>query len=570
MQQGLLLDIAVCIVAAWLVAAAFQALRQPLLLAYLLAGFAVGPHGLGWVTDAASIDTIAGLGLVLLLFMIGLEIDLRRTLSAGRMIGVTGAVQIATGILAGWVFMRETGLARGWLEALYLGFATALSSTVILVKILHEKHELDTLAGRITLGVLVLQDLVAIMFLAVQPNLHAVGSGLILFALGKVGLLLAAALLMSRYLLPPVFRAVANVPELVVVGALAWCFALTGLADCLGLSQEMGALVAGIALSTFPYTLDVTAKVTSIRDFFVTLFFVGLGMAIPVPTQELLGWTAAICGFLLVTRLVTVFVPLYAMKQGHRMSLLPAVYLSQMSELSLVLLALGKAAGEVSERALSVAALSFSLLAVVSAYVAFKTEFILRTLSPMIARLGLKDLAAQPAGAAAAEKTTRVLILGFSRTASSLLEVLSRDKPSLLPELGIVDFNPEVNARLRQRGLHVRLGDISHRDVLVHAGVPQAGIIVCSLPDSVLKGTSNLTLLRNLRELNPGAKIVATAERMADVPALYAASADYVIVPRLLEAGHLLDALNAAEKNLLPEMREVQAMQLEGRKEIVA
>ena len=197
------------------------------------------------------------------------------------------------------------------------------------------------------------------------------------------------AFLASRYVLPPVFRAVARLPELVLVGALAWCLALAGFAGWLGLSTAMGALIAGVMVSTFPYTLDVVAKVTSIRDFFVTLFFVGLGMAIPVPTVAYVLWTIFFCLFLVGSRLLTVFPPLYFMRQGYRVSLLPAVNLCQMSELSLVLLALGNKNGDVSDNLIGIAAFSFALLAVDSTYAIFKSEFILQKTIPWLNKIGL-------------------------------------------------------------------------------------------------------------------------------------------------------------------------------------
>src|SRR4029078_6485923 len=143
-------------------------------------------------------------------------------------------------------------------------------------------------------------------------------------AFGKVLLLVGVAYVVSRFVLPPLFKFVARQPELVLVGALAWCFAMASFAHSLGLSSEMGALVAGVMVSTFPYTLDVVAKITSIRDFFVTLFFVGLGMTIPFPTVRLLFWTLLFSLFLIVSRLLTVFFPLYRMKLGHRVAFLPA------------------------------------------------------------------------------------------------------------------------------------------------------------------------------------------------------------------------------------------------------
>ena len=174
-------------------------------------------------------------------------------------------------------------MGGGKFDALYLTIACTLSSTVIIVKVLYEKRELDTLPGRITLGVLVLQDIFAILFLAVQPSLANLQISVILISVGRVGVLVATALVLSRYVLPKLFHQIARRPELILLGALAWCFLIGEIAERLHLSREMGSLVAGVSLSTFPYALDVTAKVTTLRDFFITLFFVALGMTIPIP-----------------------------------------------------------------------------------------------------------------------------------------------------------------------------------------------------------------------------------------------------------------------------------------------
>ncbi|HEX5398123.1 MAG TPA: cation:proton antiporter [Verrucomicrobiae bacterium] len=569
MEHGLVTDIAISIIAAWVVAVASQVARQPLLLAYLVAGFAIGPHGFRWITDAGSIGTISEIGLSLLLFMIGLEIDLKKMLSAGRVITFTAVAQILGCFLLGWLAFRFVGPAQNRLEAVYLAVAAAMSSTVIIVKILYDKRELETLAGRITLGVLVLQDIATILFLAIQPNLKNPSVGPLMHALGNVILLLAVAFLASRYVLPPVFRAVARQPELVLVGALAWCLALAGFAGWLGLSTAMGALIAGVMVSTFPYTLDVVAKVTSIRDFFVTLFFVGLGMKIPVPTWHYLFWTLFVCLILVGSRLVTVFPVLHFMRQGHRISLLPAVNLCQFSELSLVLLALGNKVGDVSDNIIGIAAFSFALLAVNSTYAIFKNDLILQKAAPWLDRIGFRDLDRGAPVDAAAEKPKRICLLGFSWTASSLLEEISRQRPALLPEIVVVDFNPNVYERLRRRGVRVVYGDITQRDTLHHAGASHAELIICSLPNMVLKGADNLKLLRQLRALNPSARIVVHAELLSDVPVLYAAGASYVSAPRLVEAADLLRAVEAVEKDLLDQKRKEQETELIGRDEVI-
>jgi Kef-type K+ transport system membrane component KefB len=569
MEHGLVHDIAICIIAAWAVAVVSQLARQPLLLAYLVAGFAIGPCGFKCITAPESIQTISEIGLALLLFMIGLEIDLKNMLSAGRVITLTAGAQILGCVLIGWLVFALVGPAGSHLEALYLAVAAAMSSTVIIVKILYDKRELETLAGRITLGVLVLQDIATILFLAVQPNLKNPSAQVLFVALWHVVELLAVAFLVSRFLLPPVFKFIARLPELVLVGALAWCFAMAGFADYLKLSSAMGALIAGVMISMFPYTLDVAAKVTSLRDFFVTLFFVGLGMEIPIPTVSCLAWTGFVCLVLIGSRLVTVFPVLYSLRQGFRVSLLPAVNLCQMSELSLVLLALGKANGDVSGNVIGIAAFAFSFLAIGSTYAILGNDSLLRKTTPLLRKLGLHDLDHTAFLMRADAAPRRVCLLGFSWTASSLLAEIERQRPDLLADLCVIDFNPVVYEALKARKVFAVYGDITARDMLHHAGASQAEIIICSLPNTLLKGANNLKILRQVRELNPRAQIIVHAERLCDLPALYAAGADFVTAPRLLEAADLLRVLEAAEKQMLDHKRGEQEMLLKERNEVI-
>ena len=221
-MHELIRDITYCTVAAWVLGLGAQFARQPLLLAYLAGGFALGPMGFGFIQSAESISAISELGLIFLLFMIGLEIDLKKIASAGRSITLTALVQILGGIALGIIFFRLCGfpLGAGKWDALYLAVAGALSSTVIVVKMLYDKEELDTLTGRITLGVLVLQDLAVILFLAIQPNLENLAPGVLLLSLIRVTVLVAATFAVSRYVLPAIFRGVARVPELMQVGAI--------------------------------------------------------------------------------------------------------------------------------------------------------------------------------------------------------------------------------------------------------------------------------------------------------------------------------------------------------------
>lgn len=575
-MHELIHDITFCILFAWVLGLAAHFFQQPLILAYLVAGFSIGPYGMQWVKSQDSISIISELGLIFMLFMIGLEIDLKKIIRAGRVILFAAGGQLIGACVLGVVFFLAIGLSMGGgkFDAVYLTVACALSSTVIIVKVLYEKRELDTLPGRITLGVLVLQDIFAILFLAVQPSLADLQISIILMSIGRVCLLVVTAMVLSRFVLPKLFHQVARRPELVMLGALAWCFLIGEIAERLHLSREMGSLVAGVSLSTFPYALDVTAKVTTLRDFFITLFFVGLGMTIPVPDGSTIGLALVIAAFTVVSRLVTTFLPLYFMKQGLRASILPAINLSQISEFSLVVIQVGLTSGHVSTETSSAASFAFAILAVLSTFVMTRSDQITRWAIVVLKKLGIRDLDdGRHVSGASVEgghgEARRVVILGFFRAASALVSEIERQNKSLLDQISVVDFNPNVFRTLTARGIHVIYGDISNIDTLMHAGVSKAEIIILSVPDALLKGANNEKLVRHVRSLNPDAKIISTADLLGDVPDLYAAGADYVTVTRITDAQELYKVIDAADQGLIESKRAEMDAVLRERKEVL-
>ena len=575
-MHELIRDITLSILFAWMLGLLAHFSRQPLILAYLIAGFCIGPFGAGWVHSQESISVISELGLIFMLFMIGLEIDLKKIVRAGRVILFAAGSQLLGGCLLGVLFFVGIGLSigSGHFDAVYLCVACALSSTVIIVKVLYEKRELDTLPGRITLGVLVLQDIFAILFLAVQPSLANLQVSVILLSIGRVAVLVAATLLVSRYVLPRVFHQIARRPELILLGALAWCFLVAETAYRLSLSREMGALIAGVSLSTFPYALDVTAKVTTLRDFFITLFFVALGMTIPVPGLSVISLALMIAAFTVVSRLVTTFTPLYLMKQGLRASLLPALNLAQISEFSLVVIQTGVADHHIAAETANAASFAFVVLAVLSTFVMTRSDEITRWAIGPLKRIGLRDLDhgnghAEEGHEGGHGEARRIVILGFFRAASALLAEIERQTPVLLEQITVVDFNPNVYQTLLSRGLHVIYGDISNVDTLLHAGIGKSEMIILSVPDSLLKGATNEKLVRHVRALNPTALIVATADLLADVAPLYEAGASYVTVTRLSDAHELFTVIEAAQAGLLADKRAELDQRLGERREVL-
>lgn len=553
-QHSLLSNIGLVFIIATAFAFIAKFLKQPLILAYLVAGVVIGPEiGFAWVQDENTIELISEIGLILLLFIIGLEIDLKKLLSAGRTVLITGIGQflLCVGLGIGLALLMGFTPAGGNFDWLYLAVTLALSSTLVVVKLLYDKSELTTLPGRITLGVLLFQDIWAIVFLALQPNLHDPHLGTLLESLVKGAGLVLMTLGLGWYVLPRFFSFAAKVPELMLIAALAWCFLVSGAADWLGLSREMGALIAGVSMSTFPYNLDVIAKVINIRDFFVTLFFVALGMKIPQPTVTMVTAAIGMSLFVLASRLLSVFPVLYWLGNGLRASLIPSVNLAQMSEFSLIIASLGLALKHISPELVATLTFVFAITSVLSTYLIAYNHEIQRRLALVLLKLGFTSGADNDDVTEAAEAANSIVFLGCFREASSILhEIELRAKETenvgILAQILVIDFNPHVLQELKRRGIKCLYGDVAHMDTLHHAHIHSARIVACTISDDILRGTNNLRLLRQARRLCPHARVITAADNLPSAIELYEQNADFVYIARLHSAHYMAELITRA------------------------
>lgn len=589
-SESLVADIGLSLVMAGLLSALFTRLKIPTIAAFLVAGVLVGPEFSGLVTSKASIETISHLGLVLLLFLIGLEINLKKLLSSGKTLILTGLLQfplcIAFGAAITWALQRAGWSAvEGSFLPLYVGIAAAASSTLLIVKLFQEKFQLDTLVGRLVLGLLIFQDLWAMVILAIQPNFARPDLMPVLYTFLGIGLLTAIALVFARYVLPMTFHWIARAPELMLVMALGWCFGIgmlgTHLGDLLGLvgltmpisvSLEMGALIAGASIASFPYSYEVMTKVTAVRDFFVTLFFVGLGMGIPRPEGAEVLLLALVIALIAVLSRYLVFLPLlYATGLDQRGAVIASTRLVPISEFCLVIVYMGLGFGHLSAETVGAVIFAFVLTALVYPVLFDTSDAIYHRLAPLLGRLGFKAPTASQAEHSR-DAQFEIALLGFHRVASSLLYDLEKHQPERLKRTLVVDFNVSLHPEIERRGATAHYGDISNLETLRHAGVDKAEVIVCTVPDDILKGTTNLALVKALRAMSPEAILVANAVRTTEVAELYAAGADYVFLPRLDSARHLVQTLEAALSGAIREYRENQvfhAGEPAGRREVL-
>ncbi len=551
-------DIGISILGATLFGVPAYYLRVPVLLAYIIAGVVLGGSmGLGFIQGNESISTLSEIGLILLMFILGLELDIRKVMQAGRAVVANGILQFLGCLALGYLFFSALGFKNenGSFELTYLSVACSLSSTLIVVKILSDRMELDTFLSRITLGILVFQDLWALGFLAVQPNLKNFDVSTALLSFSGAGFLIIFCWLAAKFLLPRIFSLVAKQSELMLLVAIAWCFAMCGLAQYLQLSMEMGALLAGLMIASLPYHVDIAAKISSLRDFFITLFFVSLGLQIPKPSEHVMYLATMISLFVLVSRVITMYPVLYKMKYGNRASLLPALNLSQLSEFSLVLGALGVTYGHISPDLLSAFIIALGFTALLSSFIIPEGHRIFKMVNPLLESLGLKDRPIDESDGELDSERAEVVILGFFREASSLLiELLNRHSEETIKRILVVDYNPETHQKLLDLGIKCKYGDISNEGTLKSLRLESTKTIICTIPDHNLKGTTNFKLLGYLRKMAPNAEIIVTATTIELAKKMYEEGADYVFTPRLIAAHYLADVLekiNCGEKVMI-------------------
>ena len=573
MDHDVLGAISLSIIVAAVFALVARRIHQPLILGYILGGAVLGAHvGFGVIADEASIGLISEIGLILLLFIIGLEINLPRLVQAGRAIAVTGLLQFP--ICAGLAWLAFGGVAAstgGPLDRLYLAVALSLSSTLIVVKLLFDKFEINTFGGRVTLGILVIQDVWAIVFLALQPSLQHLQPAPLLRSVAAGAGLVAAAVMLSRFVLPALFRAIATSVELMLITSVAWCFLVAGAAGWAGLSKEMGALIAGMAIAAFPYGTEVISRLSGVRDFFITLFFVALGLKIPEPSVHLLLVSLGTAVFVVLSRFLAVF-PIFAcLRLDTRTAGVVAINLAQISEFSLVIVTLGSGYQHVSSGVVSLVLYTLLITSVISTYGILFNHQLASAVARLLAVTGVPrwfgatthDRREERSDVTRGERD--VFLLGSSREGLSLLQHLERELPAMKRRIVAIDFNPETSERLQAEGVECHYGDIGNIETLCHAGMDKAAVVVSSISDWFLKGTNNLQLLRLARALAPSARVVVTADTLAGAEELYAEGADYVLIPPALTAAQLHLLLRDGSPDALQKARRRQAAELFGR-----
>lgn len=511
--------------------------KLPLVVSYLLAGVALSMLSVFDTSGSMVLHILPEIGIAFVLFLIGMELDLREIRSLGLPIVMAAIGQIAVTSLVGIGIANLLGF--GLKESVLLGLGLSFSSTVVVVKMLIEKHDLSSLYGKLSIGILLVEDLVAIgTLMAISVGSSSFNLGvqqtlpLIALVLKGVGLFILTFVL-SKHFLQKVFDTVAKSTELLFFTSITWCFVFTSLAIFSGFSVEIGAFLAGIALASSPYHVQIQGKIKPLRDFFLTLFFIYLGSQVKI--EYIIPGLPTIIIF---TIFALVFKPIvYMFILGHfgfkkHTIFQTALNLSQISEFSLIVLVVGAGFMGVSGMTISVMAVVAVISIISSSILISHSRNIYKRLAPVMHIFERKVAAHFLETVLLTEMQDHVIIIGAHRVGGPLAEFLKREEIPFL----IMDFNPHLVKKLRDEGMNVIYGDLGDPDVLDNLQLEKTKLIISTAPDL----NDNEILLSECKRRKTRATLIVRAEDKAHGEALKALGADYILLPERVTGSYLV------------------------------
>jgi Kef-type K+ transport system membrane component KefB/Trk K+ transport system NAD-binding subunit len=525
-----------------------QKLRQPLLIMFLATGILAGPASLSLIQSHEQIELLAQIGIALLLFIVGLKLDF-------QLIRTTGPVALATGLgqiifTSAIGFLIAIALGIDWLSAAYVAVALTFSSTIIIVKLLSDKKEIDALHGQIAIGFLIVQDIAAILALVILTTFGvelAAGESLFVVALliiaKGVGLLAVVGLLM-HYVLPSLTQRLAYSPELLTLFAIAWAVALSAASEALGYSKEVGAFLAGISLASTGYRDTSGGRLTGLRDFLLLFFFIDLGARLDWSTVGVqIGNSVIFSLFVLVGNPLIVLIIMGMMGYRRRTSFLAGLTVAQISEFSLIVAALGLSLGHLSAEIMGLITLVGVVTIFVSTYMILYSGPLYRFLAEPLKLFERRHPYREMAIDATQEPSTvDVILVGLGNYGSGIAEKLLQQNKTLIG----VDFDPNALARWREYGIPVVYGDMADPELHEQLPLHKAKWVVSTVRLAEL----NLALLELLRNRGYSGRVAAAAANLHEVELYQKAGAQVVLRPFIDAAEQATEALTHAMEML--------------------
>lgn len=513
--------------------------RQPMIVSFIAVGVLAGPSGFKIVQSHEHIELLAELGIAVLLFLVGLKLDFKLIKTLGKVALATGLGQVFFTSVIGFFICLALGIEP--ITAIYIAIALTFSSTIIIVKLLSDKKEVDSLHGRIAIGFLIVQDLVVVLAMMIlsalgistQAGTNAGGWGQIGIVLFSGFLVLLFVLLFARFIATSLLNRIAKSPELLIVFALGWAAILAAAGEHFGFSKELGGLLAGVSLASTPFREAIVARLASLRDFLLLFFFIALGAKLDL---SLLGeqiFPALVLSlFVLIGNPLIVLAIMGFMGYRKRTSFLAGLTVAQISEFSLIFMAMGITIGHVAPESLGLVTFVGLITIALSVYMITYSQKIYIWLKPF---LGVFERNIQLHGESDDKLTTTssaydLILFGMGRYGAAIAHQLCKENFRLL----VVDFNPDEVRRSKELGYDVVYGDACDQEFT--ANLPLTGVkwVVSAMPQHDLGLTHEdprLVLIDGLKSQKFTGRIAVSTHQPHEVKALKAKGADLVFLP---------------------------------------
>jgi len=513
-------------------------LRQPLIIGHIITGLLVGPFVLGLMHSVETFTLFSEIGIAILLFSVGLNLSPQIVREFGKVSLITGIGQVLFTSLAGYGICIWLGFNP--LTSFYLGVALAFSSTIIILKLIADKGDMETLYAKIAVGFLLVQDLVAILLLFGIPLVSAGESSLTQIGtmfLRAAGMTLAI-LLGAHYIMPRFNRHISSSHEMLFLFAIAWGMGIAALFKNFGFSIESGALLAGVALSSLPSRHEIIARLTPLRDFFIILFFILLGAQMGLSGLGAMLPTAIILSILvLVGNPIILMILMGLLGYRKRTSLMTGFTVAQISEFSLILVAMGVKYGHVSPATLSLVTLVGLMTIFGSTYLILYSDKIYRFLEPFLYIFERKNAREKRL----AKTSPAIILFGSNRIGHDFVQSFRKLKQDFL----VVDHNPEAIELLEKMGVQSEYGDATDFDFLESLNFTKTELVISTIPDA----GANMLINKAVKRRNKKTAVLVVAHKVGDALGHYDEGVDYVILPHFLGGKHAAELVSELKGN---------------------
>jgi Kef-type K+ transport system membrane component KefB/Trk K+ transport system NAD-binding subunit len=542
MIDNVFIELSIIIGIVIIIATLMRILRQPLIIGYIITGIIVGPNFLNIMVSKNAITTFSQIGITLLLFMVGLNLDLKIIKGVGKVALITGIGQVLFTSLIGYFICYLLGFSK--LTSFYIAIALTFSSTIIIMKLLSDKGNLETLYGRISIGFLIVQDLIVIIILMIISAIPAGNNLMDLFlgtffkGIGILGILFLA----SMYIIPKIVKLIAKSQEFLLLFSIGWCLALASLVYYMKFSMEIGALLAGITLAASPYRYEIGSKMKPLRDFFIVLFFILLGSQMFFSDISSLAVPAVILSiFILVGNPLIVMVLMGYLGYTKRNSFLAGLTVAQISEFSLILIMLGVKVGHLTNEILSFVTIIGLATIAGSTYMILYADKIYPYLAKYLSVFEKKGVKIDE------HKYHKndlydIFLFGCNRIGNELIKSFKKSGKKFL----VIDYNPETIIELAKKRVECRYGDAEDFELLNELNLAKAKMVISTIPNPEI----NLLLIKKTKEANPNSVVIVTSMNVDDALDLYNAGADYVILPHFLGGERMSILLEESGKDI--------------------